>query len=69
MRIIQVNLLVIILEKRICWTVSFESSQHYNFRYHEIMKMVEKTNGIIPEAQKQIVQKVGIYTWGFETNS
>ena len=33
------------------------------------MKMVEKTNGIIPEAQKQIVQKVGIYTWGFETNS
>ena len=51
----------------ICWTVSFESSQHHNFRYDELMKMVEKTNGIIPEAQKQIMQKVIMYKWGYET--
>ena len=30
--------------------------------------MVEKTNGIVPEAQKQIMQKVSMYKWGFETN-
>ena len=30
--------------------------------------MVEKTNGIVPEAQKQIIQKVSMYTWGFETS-
>ena len=47
--------------------MSFESSQHYNFRYDELMKMVEQTNGIVPEAQKQIIQKVDMYTWGFET--
>ena len=47
--------------------MSFESSQHYNFRYDELMKMVEKTNGIVPEAQKQIIQKVSMYTWGFDT--
>ena len=32
------------------------------------MKMLEKTNGIVPEAQKQIMQKVIMYTWGFETS-
>ena len=29
--------------------------------------MVEKTNGIVPEAQKQIMQKVIMYKWGYET--
>ena len=31
------------------------------------MKMLEKTNGIVPEAQKQIMQKVIMYAWEFET--
>ena len=32
------------------------------------MKMLEKTNGIVPEAQKQTIQKVIMYEWGYKTS-